>query len=50
MIRKTSKGYMVVSKKDHRNLGVYSSTKKAEKRIKQVEYFKKLNKLGVKNG
>jgi hypothetical protein len=40
-----SKGkYKVVSKKTHRNLGTYKTKAEAERRIKQVEYFKNLNK------
>lgn len=40
MIRKTKKGYKVVSHKG-KNLGrPYPSKTEAEKRLKQVEYFK----------
>jgi len=41
MIKKTTKGYKVVSKKTGRNLGgPYSSKAAAKKRIQEVEYFK----------
>jgi hypothetical protein len=40
MIKKTSKGYMVVSKTTGRNLGVSPTKAGAEKRLKQVEMFK----------
>ncbi|MDD4938714.1 MAG: hypothetical protein PHE18_01390 [Candidatus Omnitrophica bacterium] len=41
MIIKTSKGYMVKSEKSGRNLGgPYKTRGEAEKRLKQVEYFK----------
>ncbi|GIW57168.1 MAG: hypothetical protein KatS3mg083_113 [Candidatus Dojkabacteria bacterium] len=41
MIRKTSKGYKVVSETTGRNLGgPYKSIEQAKKRLKQVEYFK----------
>lgn len=39
MIRKYGKLFKVLSKKG-KNLGTYSSKKSAEKRLKQVEYFK----------
>jgi hypothetical protein len=40
MIKKTSKGYMVVSKTTGRNLGVSPTKAGAVKREKQVEMFK----------
>lgn len=43
IIRKKGK-YEVVSKRTHRNLGTYKTKKQAQKRLKQVEYFKNLNK------
>ena len=39
MIKKTSKGYKVVSKTG-KNLGEYTTKAEATKRLKQVEYFK----------
>lgn len=39
MIKKTSKGYKVVSKSG-KNLGEYKTKKGAENRLRQVEYFK----------
>lgn len=51
MIVKTKDGkYKVVSDKvdpktgKHRHLGTYESLEEAKKRIKQVEYFKHINK------
>lgn len=43
MIKKTKSGYKVVSKSG-KDLGTYSTKGEAEKRLKQVEYFKHLNK------
>lgn len=41
MIRKTKKGYEVKSEKTGKNLGgPYKTKKDAEKRLRQVEYFK----------
>ena len=41
MIKKTAKGYKVISHKSGKNLGgPYSSHAKAVKRIHQVQYFK----------
>ncbi len=40
MIRKTKKGYKVISKSG-RNLGEYKTKKEALKRLRQVEWFKK---------
>lgn len=40
MVKKTSKGYVVVSK-DGKNLGgPYATREEATKRLQQVEYFK----------
>lgn len=40
-IKKTSKGYKVVSEKSGKNLGgPYKSVAQAKKRLRQVEYFK----------
>jgi hypothetical protein len=41
MIKKTAKGYKVVSEKSKKNLGgPYKTRAEAEKRLRQVEYFK----------
>lgn len=40
MIRKVKSGYKVVSKSG-KNLGKYKTKKAAEKRLRQVEYFKR---------
>jgi hypothetical protein len=40
MIKKTKKGYKVVSKKGKNLGGPYPSKSEAEKRLQQVEYFK----------
>lgn len=45
MIRKTSRGYFVVSKKTGRNLGgPYRTKAAAKRRLRQVEFFKRLGK------
>jgi hypothetical protein len=44
MIIKSKGKYKVVSKRTHRNLGTYDSLKKAKLRLKQIEYYKNLNK------
>lgn len=45
MIVKREKGYYVVSKDKKKNLGgPYDTKKEAQKRLKQVEYFKRKNK------
>jgi hypothetical protein len=40
MIKKVSGGYQVVSKKGKNLGGPYKSRKEAEKRLRQVEFFK----------
>ena len=40
MKKKTSKGWVVVSKKGKNLGGPYRSEKKADERLRQVEYFK----------
>ena len=40
MIRKRKDGYYVLSEKGKKLGGPYKSKKEAEKRLKQVEYFK----------
>jgi len=42
MIKKTSKGYKVVSEKTGRNLGgPYKTRAQAARRLRQVEFFKR---------
>ena len=42
MIKKVQGGYKVVSEKTGKNLGgPYKSKEEAEKRLRQVEYFKR---------
>ncbi|MGA8104511.1 MAG: hypothetical protein WB869_20300 [Candidatus Acidiferrales bacterium] len=41
MIRKVSGGYKVLSEKGKNLGGPYKSKKEAEKRLRQVEYFKR---------
>ena len=41
MIRKSKEGYKVVSKKGKNLGGPYKSKEKAQKRLRQVEYFKR---------
>lgn len=41
MIKKVKGGYNVLSEKKHKNLGgPYKTKAEAEKRLRQVEYFK----------
>ncbi len=40
MIRKTTEGYKVVSEKGKNLGGPYKTKAQAEKRLRQVEYFK----------
>jgi len=40
MIRKTSKGYVVLSEKGKKLGGPYKTKAQAQKRLRQVEYFK----------
>jgi len=40
MIRKTPKGYKVVSHTTGRSFGTYRSKAQAQKRLRQIEYFK----------
>jgi hypothetical protein len=42
--------YCLLSKKNNRNLGCYSSKSGAEKREKQVQYFKKVKENSVSSG
>lgn len=49
-IKKLPSGKFRVYSQDGKNLGTYSSRKQAEKRLKQVEYFKYLNKLKKEAG
>jgi hypothetical protein len=41
VIKKTTGGYRVLSKKGKNLGGPYKSKKEAEKRLKQVEFFKR---------
>jgi len=41
MIRKTKKGYVVLSEKGKKLGGPYRTRKEAERRLRQVEYFKR---------
>lgn len=43
-IRKTAKGYKVVSQSGKNLGGSYKSREEAEKRLQQVEYFKRKGK------
>jgi hypothetical protein len=44
MIRKTSAGYKVLSEKTGKSLGgPYKTRAEAEKRLRQVEFFKRRN-------
>jgi hypothetical protein len=49
-IVKKGEKYCLVSKKTHKNLGCYRSRKGAEKREKQVQYFKHLEEDGAAAG
>lgn len=44
MIRKTPKGYVIYSEKGKRLSSPYSTREQAQKRLKQIEYFKHKNK------
>lgn len=44
MIIKTAKGYMVKSEKGKNLGGPYKTKEEAQKRLRQVEYFKHKNK------
>ncbi len=46
MIRKIKGGYRVVSEKG-RNMGTYKTKEEAQKRLRQIEYFKHLKTKGV---
>lgn len=43
MIIKSKGKYKVISKRNHRNMGTYRTKAEAEKRLRQIEYFKHLN-------
>ena len=49
-IRKKGNKYCLVSKKKHKNLGCYDSRTGAEKREKQVQYFKHVKKENMAGG
>lgn len=40
MIRKFKGKWRVVSERTHRNMGTFATKAEAEKRLRQVEYFK----------
>lgn len=42
MIRKIKSGYRIYSKHAHRNLGTFKTREQAERRLRQIEYFKYL--------
>ncbi len=42
MIIKVKKGWKIISKTTGRRLGFFKTKKEAEKRLKQIEYFKKM--------
>ena len=42
MIIKVKNGYRVVSHTTGRNLGEYKTKKEAEKRLKQIKFFKRI--------
>jgi hypothetical protein len=44
MIKKIKSKYVVLSKKTERSFGSYKTKKEAEKRLRQVEFFKHLKK------
>jgi len=44
MIHKSKQGYTVYSEKGKRLSRIYKSKKAAQKRLKQIEYFKNKNK------
>ena len=41
MIKKIPGGYQVQSEKTARNLGTYKTKAEAQKRLRQIEYFKR---------
>jgi len=43
MIKKTKQGYQVKSEKG-KNMGKYPTKQQAQKRLKQIEYFKRKGK------
>lgn len=44
MIKQNKKGYTVVSEKGRKLGGPYKTKKEAEKRLREIEYFKKKQK------
>lgn len=42
MIIKVKEGYRVVSEKTGRSFGTYSTKEQAQKRLRQIEFFKHL--------
>ena len=47
-IKKTKKGYKVMSENTGRSFGTYRTLKQAKKRLKQIEYFKHKKMKGGK--
>lgn len=47
MIKKTNKGYEVLSKTHKRPMGTYTTKAEAIKRLMQVEMFKAMKKAGT---
>jgi len=47
MIKKTEKGYEVLSEKTGRSFGTYKSLRGAKHRLGQLEYYKRMDKLGA---
>ena len=44
MIKKTKRGYEVISHRTRKCLGIYRTKKEAEKRLKQIQRFKYIKK------
>ncbi len=49
MIRKAKGKYTVLSEKTGRKFGTYTSRKKAEKRLRQIEFFKHIKSKKIVN-
>jgi len=47
MIKKIGRKYVVLSEKTSRSFGTYTKKAEAERRLRQVEYFKHLAGKGV---
>lgn len=44
MIKKSGDKYVIKSKTSNKTLGTYKTKKEAEKRLRQIEYFKHVKK------